>query len=63
MRMAHPLHSLICTAKTARGAGNRPPLSFHQLLLSNYQNKKHSSPLMHSSLLEQPLPLPPDLAR
>ena len=34
-----------------------------ELLLSNYQNKKHSSHLMHSSLLEQPSPLLPDQVR
>jgi hypothetical protein len=49
--------------KTARGAGNCPRLSFQQLPLSNYQNTKRSSPLMRSSLLEQLMPLLPDLTR
>ncbi len=41
-----------------------PTPPFHHLitLLSNYQNKKHSSHLMRNTPLEQRMPLPPGQA-
>src|ERR1700730_17274348 len=61
-RVAHPCISWFAPQNSARRRQSPTP-RLPSALLSNYQNKKHSSHLMHSSPLQQLMPLLPDRVR